>query len=131
MIHAEKRLSNGRLVGCCHCQAVVFSIPVETDFQTASRCDCSFCRRRWAVTASVPMDQLMLHQGVEALTLYTWNSGVARHYFCRRCGIYTFHRRRSDPDEYGVNIGCFPHIDIHDWKDTPITDGINHPSDAG
>ena len=117
------------LTGTCHCQSVAFNIPADTDFSASARCDCSFCRRRWAATASVAFGRLEVTRGKDALTLYTFNTGTARHYFCRRCGIYTFHRRRSKPDEYGVNITCFDHVNIHDYANAPIDDGINHPSD--
>ncbi len=55
---------------------------------------------------SVPMGQLRVTQGAEFLTLYQWNTRVAEHYFCKVCGIYTHHRRRSAPDEYGFNVAC-------------------------
>ena len=45
------------------------------------------------------------------LTLYQWNTRRAKHYFCRHCGIYVFHRKRSQPDHFGVNIFCLDGFD--------------------
>lgn len=72
---------------------------------------------------------MKLRQGQEALSLYQWGTGTAKHYFCSRCGIYTHHQRRSDPTEFGVNIANFPEVDVRDHTDVPYSDGVNHPSD--
>ena len=61
---------------------------------------------------------------------YQWNTGTARHWFCSVCGIYTHHRRRSDPTEYGVNLGCLDGVNPADFEPIPWNDGVNHPSDA-
>lgn len=63
------------------------------------------------------------------MTLYRWGTGVARHYFCSTCGIYTHHLRRSDPTEFGVNIANFPGVNVRDFMDVGYVDGLNHPSD--
>lgn len=118
------------ITGRCHCGAVEFQIPAETDLTDAGRCDCSFCRRRWAPNAAVPVGSLEVTKGREMLSLYQFNTGTAKHYFCSRCGIYTFHQRRSDPRQYGVNVGCFEGISMADYNSAEIYDGINHPADA-
>jgi hypothetical protein len=84
---------------------------------------------RGAISVSVPLDGLKVTKGVELLTLYQFNTMTAKHYFCSRCGIYTHHRRRSNPDQYGVNLACLEGVNPYDLKDVPIFDGINHPSD--
>lgn len=61
---------------------------------------CSLCLKRNAVTARVPETALTLIDGEHALTLYQWNTHRARHYFCRNCGIYVFHKKRAAPDHY-------------------------------
>jgi hypothetical protein len=61
----------------------------------------------------------------ESLTLYQWNTAIAKHYFCKICGIYTHHIRRSDPSVYCVNIGCFDDINIRDYLATDINDGVS------
>ena len=110
-----------RLRGRCHCGKIVFSTPVQLDFAAARRCDCSLCRRRWAVMVCCPLDQ----KGAASLTPYQWNTAIAKHYFCKICGIYTHHVRRSDPSVYGVNIGCFDDINFRDYLATDINYGVS------
>ena len=95
--------------GRCHCGAVRFE--ARTTLSPAVRCNCSFCRRRGAVMANVAADDFKLLAGEEALGLYQWNTQVAKHYFCKRCGIYTFHRPRMRPEIYRINVGCLEGVD--------------------
>jgi hypothetical protein len=99
----------GAWSGSCHCGAVRFR--VEAEIRELTRCDCSLCRRKGAMMAQIPESGLTILAGEDDLTLYQWNQRIARHYFCRRCGIYPFHRKRSDPKSYGVNIGCLEGFD--------------------
>ena len=117
------------LTGTCHCGAVAFTIPADTDFNASAHCDCSLCRRRWVPTASVPLEKLAVIKGSDALDCYEWNTKVAQHYYCRHCHVYVFHKRRSDPNEYGINPGCFEEVDMHSLKGRQIHDGVNHPAD--
>ena len=118
-----------KLKGSCHCGAVNFTVPKNTDFSEAARCDCSLCRRRWVPTATVPLDDLEVIKGADALDRYEWNTKTAKHYYCKHCHVYVFHQRRSDPSEYGVNPGCFEDVDMHSLANAKINDGVNHPSD--
>lgn len=90
--------------GSCHCGAVRFRI--EADLVDLYRCDCSLCRMKNALMTSVHEDRFMLVSGEQSLFEYNWNTGVARHFFCARCGIYPFHKKRSMPDHYGINVNC-------------------------
>ncbi len=117
------------LTGQCHCGAVTLRVPWAGRFLSPRRCDCSFCRRRAVVVASVALEDLEVLTGEEALTLYRWGTGAAEHYFCSVCGIYTHHRRRSNPNEYGVNIANFPGVDVTRYGDIGFNDGVTHPSD--
>ena len=114
-------------VATCHCGAVRLSFPT-LDLASARRCDCSLCRRRGAIAVTVPVPELTVERGADALRRYTFNTHTAQHYFCGTCGVYTHHQRRSDPSQYGVNLGCVEGVDIRavDWS---WTDGVNHPSD--
>ena len=113
----------------CHCGAVELRITLPDGLKGVQRCDCSFCRRRAAPNVSVPLNQLEVVKGADALTLYQWNTGTAKHYFCSVCGIYTHHQRRSNPNEYGVNVGCIEGVNPADLEPIPWTDGVRHPSD--
>jgi hypothetical protein len=118
------------LVGRCHCGAVEIEIPWDGAFHKLRRCDCSYCRRRWAVVASVKVEDLKVLKGADRLSLYIWGTGTARHYFCSVCGIYTHHRRRSMPTEYGVNIANFPNVDVREFMHVGYLDGASIPLDG-
>ncbi|MCE2909933.1 MAG: GFA family protein [Burkholderiaceae bacterium] len=113
----------------CHCGAVVLELELPDGIVNPRRCDCSMCRRRGAIVASVPLDGIRIVQGQEQLRLYQFNTRVARHYFCAVCGIYTHHQRRSFPDQYGYNVGCLEGVNPFDLPEVPVNDGVNHPAD--
>ena len=96
--------------GRCHCGAVEYEVTLEKGI-TPVRCNCSLCRRKGAMISFVPLAGLRLIKGEESLTLYQWNTKVAKHWFCKHCGIYTHHQRRSDPNFYGFNLGCIEGLD--------------------
>ena len=98
-----------RLEGSCHCGAVRFAI--ETDFPELTTCDCSICRRKNALMVKVHESRFTLLQGEADLSEYRFHTGTARHYFCRHCGIYPFHRKRVTPDHYGINVHCLEGFD--------------------
>lgn len=73
----------------------------------------------------VPISALNITQGADNLTLYQWNKKIAKHYFCKTCGIYTHHQRRSDPSLYGVNIACINKIDLSEHTTFTQVDGAS------
>ena len=54
--------------------------------------------------------------GEDVLSLYQFNTRLARHYFCKVCGIYTHHNPRSNPSLTRVNAGCLDGIDCTRWR---------------
>lgn len=115
----------------CHCGTVQLHLRLEEGLHSARRCDCSLCRMRGAVAVSVPLDGLTVLSGGDALSLYQFGTHVAEHYFCRHCGIYTHHRRRSNPNQYGVNAACIEGVSPFDFPSLEVLDGQNHPEDGG
>lgn len=113
----------------CHCGAVELELTLPEGLVDPHRCDCSICRRKGAVVATVALENLRIVKGAERLTLYRFNTHAAQHYFCSVCGIYTHHRRRSDPDQYGVNVGCLREVNPLAIKAVPTSDGVHHPCD--
>jgi hypothetical protein len=113
----------------CHCGAVVLELDLPDGIVDPRRCDCSMCRRRGAIVASVPLDGIRVLEGAAHLRLYQFNTFTAKHYFCERCGIYTHHQRRSNPQQYGYNVGCLEGINPLMLTDVPTSDGVNHPAD--
>ena len=113
----------------CHCGTVEIELDLPDGLIDIRRCDCSMCRRRGAVVASVPLSGIKILKGSEVLKLYQFNTKTAKHYFCSVCGIYTHHQRRSDPKEFGFNVGCLEGINPYELTDVPVNDGVNHPAD--
>ena len=79
--------------------------------------------------ASVPLSGLHVIKGAEQLKVYEFNTHTAKHYFCSVCGIHTHHQRRSNPEQYGYNVGCLEDVNPFDIPEVPTNDGINHPAD--
>ncbi|SLN37992.1 Glutathione-dependent formaldehyde-activating enzyme [Roseovarius litorisediminis] len=114
----------------CHCGAVELRVTlVDEGLATARRCDCSFCRRRGAAAVTAPLGGVEVVKGSDKLAIYQWGTKTAKHYFCSVCGIYTHHQRRSNPNEFGVNLGALEDINPRDLGDIGWVDGVNHPSD--
>ncbi|MBZ8183031.1 GFA family protein [Oscillatoria salina] len=90
--------------GGCHCGAIRFQVVV--DKHEGLECNCSICRKKGFLHLIVPPAQFELLKGADCLSTYTFNTGTARHTFCRVCGIHPFYRPRSHPDAYDVNIRC-------------------------
>jgi hypothetical protein len=113
----------------CHCGAVVLELDLPDGIVDPRRCDCAICRRKGAIVASVPLSAIRIVRGEDTLSLYQFNTMTARHYFCSVCGIYTHHQRRSNPQEYGYNVGCLEGVNPFEVSDVRTYDGVNHPAD--
>ncbi|MEM7282518.1 MAG: GFA family protein [Pseudomonadota bacterium] len=91
--------------GGCHCGAVAFEVDAAAELEV-HRCNCSICDMTGFLHLIVPRDQFRLLQGSDAITTYTFNTGVAQHYFCKNCGVKSFYIPRSNPDGISVNAHC-------------------------
>lgn len=91
--------------GGCHCGRVRFSVraPAAPD---VTECNCSMCAKAGFLHLIVEADRFTLLQGADALAEYTFNTGAARHLFCKVCGIKSFYVPRSHPDGFSVNVRC-------------------------
>lgn len=113
----------------CHCGAVQLQLTLSNGLEELRRCDCSMCRRRGAIVASITLDNLKIVKGEDKLSLYQFNTMTAKHYFCSICGIYTHHQRRSNPKLYGFNVACLEGVNPYELGEVPVNDGVNHPCD--
>jgi hypothetical protein len=118
-----------RMRGQCHCGTVQFEVELRDGLSTARRCTCSLCSLRGAIAVSAALGGLTITAGEDALSTYTFNTGTAKHYFCSTCGIYTHHQRRSNPNQYGVNVACLDGISPFDFESVDVFDGVQHPRD--
>lgn len=117
------------IAGACHCRTVQFTVELADGFASARRCTCSLCRMRGAVVVTAMAGVLRVTQGADKLSTYRFNTGVAEHHFCSVCGIYTHHKRRSNPNELGVNTACLEGVSPFDFREVVVNDGERHPAD--
>jgi len=117
------------LKGSCHCGAVKFTTTLTEGFASARRCTCSICRMRGAVAVTSTPADFRITQGEDKIATYRFNTRSAEHHFCTVCGIYTHHKRRSNPNELGVNVACLEGISPFDFPEVKVHDGQRHPSD--
>ncbi|MFB2650618.1 GFA family protein [Shewanella mangrovisoli] len=127
--HVGNTQIQAKHLASCHCGAVVLELSLPNGIEKPRRCDCSICRRKGAIVGSVPLAGLKIIKGEEVLKCYEFNTKTAKHYFCSVCGIYTHHQRRSNPNEYGYNLGCLEGVNPYELGDVPVCDGVNHPAD--
>ena len=91
--------------GGCHCGAVRFEVRAPAALHVLE-CNCSICSKAGYLHLIVARAAFTLLGDPAALTEYRFNTGVARHLFCRRCGIKSFYVPRSHPDGISVNARC-------------------------
>ncbi|MFB2735703.1 MULTISPECIES: GFA family protein [Shewanella] len=127
--HVGNTQIQAKHLASCHCGAVVLELSLPNGIEKPRRCDCSICRRKGAIVGSVPLAGLKIIKGENVLKCYEFNTKTAKHYFCSVCGIYTHHQRRSNPNEYGYNLGCLEGVNPYELGDVPVCDGVNHPAD--
>jgi hypothetical protein len=108
--------------GGCHCGRVRFRVTADLD--GVERCNCSICRKKGFLHLIVPPAQFQLISGADDLTVYQFNTGIAKHQFCRHCGIHAFYVPRSAPDKIDVNVRCLEGVDP-DKIDAAQFDGRN------
>jgi len=114
--------------GGCHCGRVRFEVQAPAVIE-ATHCNCSICRKSGYLHLIVANSDFQLLDGEEALTTYSFNTGVAKHRFCRHCGVKSFYIPRSHPDGVSVNVHC---LDPETVEAVNITDfdGANWEKNA-
>jgi len=108
--------------GGCHCGRVRFEVDAPARVE-ALDCNCSICRMTGFLHLIVPASRFRLVAGDDALTEYTFNTGVAKHRFCRICGIKSFYVPRSNPDGIDVNVLCLDRDTIKEVSISLFDDG--------
>ncbi len=96
--------------GGCHCGAVRFRVTADLD--SVTYCNCSICTKKGFLHLIVPPAQFELVSGADALTTYQFNTRIAKHTFCKHCGMHPFYAPRSDPDKIDVNARCLDGVDV-------------------
>jgi hypothetical protein len=88
--------------GGCHCGRVRFRVTANLDGVT--QCNCSICAKKGFLHLIVSPQQFQLLSGKDDLTTYKFNTGTAKHTFCKYCGMHPFYVPRSDPDKIDINV---------------------------
>ncbi len=91
--------------GSCHCGAIQFEVEAPESVEVEN-CNCSICAMTGFLHLIVPARHFRLLSGEEILTTYTFNTGVAKHKFCKTCGVKPFYIPRSNPDGVDINLRC-------------------------
>ena len=110
--------------GSCHCQAITFELEAPEVIE-ADYCNCSVCAKSGYLHLIIPMRRFKLLSGADSMSTYTFGSGIAKHTFCKVCGIKPFYVPRSNPDGIDVNVHCLDtrpnrvnntNFDGHNWE---------------
>jgi hypothetical protein len=91
--------------GGCHCGRVRFEVLAPANIEV-DECNCSVCSKHGYLHLIVPAERFKLLCGADALSTYTFNTRVAKHFFCSTCGVKSFYIPRSHPDGVSVNARC-------------------------
>ena len=103
-------MSMKTMEGGCHCGRVRFRVAADLDDVTI--CNCSICTKKGILHLIVPHERFELLSGKDDLATYEFNTKVAKHTFCKVCGIHPFYVPRSDPDKIDVNARCLDGVDL-------------------
>lgn len=114
--------------GGCHCGAVRFEVDAPEN-PVVQECNCSICSKSGFLHLIVPASRFRLLSGKENLTTYTSGAGVAKHFFCKVCGIKSFYVPRSNPDGFSVNLRCLDQGTVGEVTVEPF-DGKNWEAHA-
>ena len=94
-----------KYTGSCHCKKVTFSVETANKIEVEN-CNCSICHKSGFLHLIVPKTKFEIISGEDNLSTYTFNTGIAQHYFCKTCGIKPFYIPRSNPDGIDINVNC-------------------------
>lgn len=123
--------------GACHCGAVRFEIEAPEKVEVED-CNCSICQKTGFLHLIIPLKQFRLLSGEDDISSYTFNTGVAKHTFCKHCGVKPFYTPRSNPDGIDINVRCLDkkpetieimHFDGQNWEDH--AEKLKHKSSVG
>ena len=115
----------------CHCGLIEIQVDLKKNIDELMKCNCSMCKRKGTMYTIVKKDDLKIIRGKTKIKTYQFNTKVAKHHFCSECGTHTHNLRRSDPNTYGINMGCIDEIrpnELFKFK-IHVRDGQNHIKD--
>ncbi|KAJ2730785.1 hypothetical protein H4S06_006939 [Coemansia sp. BCRC 34490] len=108
-----------RHTGGCHCRAVTWEIQAPSTL-SIDECNCTICEMKGFQHLIVPRTRFALLTGGDNIATYTFNTGVAQHYFCKTCGVQSYYVPRSNPDGFSVNFRCLDKASVVDARIVPF-----------
>ena len=115
--------------GGCHCRRVSFEVDAPARIEVLD-CNCSICRMSGFLHLIVPVARFRLLSGADDLSEYAFNTGTARHLFCRHCGVKSFYVPRSHPDGIDVNARCLDAGTVEQMTVVPFDDNDREAATA-
>ena len=112
--------------GSCHCGNVRFEFKADDILADLYRCNCTLCQKKAIVMKAEHKSHFTLLTGEGYLLSYQWNKNIAKHFFCKNCGVYTHHKRRRDPNQICINFACLDNVDMPPESDIRRADGASH-----
>ena len=115
----------------CHCGEIEIQVDLKNNINELMKCNCSMCKRKGTMYTIIKKNNLKILKGETKIKTYQFNTKVAKHHFCSECGTHTHNLRRSDPNTYGINMGCIDEIkpnELFTFK-IHLRDGQNHIKD--
>ncbi len=109
--------------GGCHCGSVRFEVQAPADLSVLS-CTCSMCSKTGFLHLIIEAEDFKITAGKGMLTDYRFNTGTAKHLFCKKCGVKSFYVPRSHPNGWSVNAHCIDDATVSSVKITEF-DGAN------
>ena len=110
---------------------IEIQVDLKKNIDELMRCNCSMCKRKGTMYTIIKKNNLKILKGESKIKTYQFNTKVAKHHFCSECGTHTHNLRRSDPNTYGINMGCIDEIkpnELFTFK-IHLRDGQNHIKD--
>ena len=101
--------------GSCHCKRIQFTAIGSNNIEVLN-CSCSICSMTSYKHYVVPKVNFTLLKGKNFLSTYKFNTKIAKHYFCKKCGIKAFYIPRSHPNHVSLNLNCINSNTINNIK---------------
>jgi len=100
------------------------------EIRKVASCNCTICTKKGILgVLGTDSDKFRILAGEDALSEYRFHSKIAKHYFCKYCGIHAFQTRRVDPNKWNVNARCLDGIDLGALEVEHFNGLTGHPLD--
>ena len=122
---------NSTVRASCHCGSIQLDVFLPDGLDSIVRCNCSMCSRgKGFGMICVPMNDVLVVNGIDCMTEYTFQTETSPHVFCIVCGVHTHHKGRANPDSLCINVCCLDGFYLSSHEEKVVSfDGINHIKD--